>query len=99
MCSESVGVSIQWDAVTQEADLAPKPTARRVKLKPWDLMPAQMLNNMGASSVQAAPHFSELCDLDPNRKAIAMSRISEVNLKTGAKLALEESDSELSIDG
>ena len=67
VCSESVGVCIQCDAVTQEADPAPKPTARRVKLKPYDLMPAQMLNPMGASSVET--------------------------------IALEESDSELSLDG
>ena len=65
--SEIVGVCIQCDAVTQEADPAPKPTARRLKLKPYDLMPAQMLNNVGASSVET--------------------------------IALEESDSELSIDG
>ena len=64
---ESVGVGIQCDPVTRGADPAPRPKARRLKLKPYDLMPAQMLNNVGASSVQT--------------------------------IALEESDSELSIDG
>ena len=50
--SDIGGVCIQCDAVTQEADPAPKSKARSLKLKPSDLMPAQMLNNVGASSVQ-----------------------------------------------
>ena len=84
--------------------IAEAPKEKRTKLKPYDLLPGQVLNPMGVSGVEtiplnklanvqkkgnkAAPHFSELCDLDPNRKAIAMSRISEVNLKTALKLQL-----------
>ena len=64
---ESVGVGNQCDPVTRGADPAPRPKARRLKLKPYDLMPAQILNPMGASSVET--------------------------------IALEESDSELSLDG
>ena len=84
--------------------IAVAPNEKRMKLKPYDLLPGQVLNPMGVSGVETipldklayvqkkgnktVPHFSELCDLDPKRKAIAMSRISEVNLKTGAKLEL-----------
>ena len=80
-----------------------EPKAKRQKLKPYDLLPAQMLNAMGASGVEtigldklaavqakgnkAAPYFTELCDELPSRKGIAVSRMSEVQLKAGAKLS------------
>ena len=80
-----------------------EPKAKRTKLKPYDLLPAQMLNSMGGSGVEtidlaklaavqakgnkAAPYFTELCDEAPSRKGIAMSRLSEVQLKAGAKLS------------
>ena len=79
-----------------------EPKAKRQKLKPYDLLSAQMHNSMGASGVETigleklaivqakgnkvAPYFTELCDENEKRKGIAMSRLAEVQLKTGAKL-------------
>ena len=81
-----------------------EPDAKRIKLLPSDLLAAQMLNSMGASGVEIipleklatvqyygnmnVPHFTELCDEHPANKGIAISRLSEVQLKTGERLSL-----------
>ena len=93
------------DLAAVEVGIAEEPAAKRTKLKPYDLLPAQLLNTMGASGVEtialaklanvqkkgnkAAPYFSELCDADENRQGIAVSRVAEVQLKCGAKLSLD----------
>ena len=73
------------------------PKARRQKLKPYDLVPAQMLNCMGGSGVEtidlaklalvqakgdkAAQYYTEICDELASRKGITLSRMK------GAKAA------------
>ena len=79
------------------------PKARRQKLKPYDLVPAQMLNCMGGSGVEtidlaklalvqakgdkAAQYYTEICNELASRKGIALSRMPEVQLKAGAELS------------
>ena len=79
---------------------------KRQKLKSYDQMPAQILNPNGESGMaktslkqlckamaagnKAAPFFNELCDPLPQRKGIAISRLSEVYLAVGAKLMDEK---------
>ena len=71
-----------------------EPLKKRVCLRHYDLVPAQMLNPMGASGIEAAPmktlwetmqkgnkvtsYFSEYCSEDSDRQAIALSRFCEV---------------------
>jgi hypothetical protein len=87
------------DAMGQEGQ---KPVEKRRKLKGYDLMPGQILNTMGQSGIsnidfsslvgamqqgnKAAAFFSELCDEDPGRKGVAISRLAEVWLLVGQKL-------------
>ena len=92
------------DLATLEAGLDKKeesPT-KRAKLKPYDLLPSQVLNSMGESGIgttslkqladvqargnKAAAYFTELCDETLARKHVAVSRLSEVQLQTGEKL-------------
>ena len=74
-----------------------EPKAKRTKLKPYDLLPAQMLNSMGGSGVEtidlaklalvqakgdkATQYYTEICDELASRKGIALSRMK------GAKAA------------
>jgi len=83
-----------------------QPLEKRRTLKSYDLMPSQILNPMGESGVvrtalkdiyesmakgnKAAQFFSELCDQDPGRKGIAISRLCEVWLKIGKTLFAEK---------
>ena len=78
------------------ADKKPEPPKKRVCLRHYDLVPAQMLNPMGASGIEQAPlktlwdtmqkgnkatsYFSEYCSEDAGRQAIALSRFCEVML-------------------
>ena len=71
-----------------------EPSKKRVCLRHYDLVPAQMLNAMGASGIEKAPmktlwetmlkgnkataYFSEYCSEDADRQAIALSRFCEV---------------------
>ena len=71
-----------------------EPLKKRVCLRHYDLVPAQMLNAMGASGIEKAPmktlwetmmkgnkataYFSEYCSEDADRQAIALSRFCEV---------------------
>ena len=75
---------------------------KRIKLKSYDQMPHQLLNANGESGInettlpklssamasgnKAVAYFSELCDPIQKRKGIAISRLSEVQLKNGEKL-------------
>ena len=70
------------------------PAAKRTKLKAYDLAPAQALNSMGVSRIESigllelehmlsagnkvAKYFSEYADDDPERKGVAISRMSQV---------------------
>ena len=92
------------DLAVLEAGLEKKeePAAKRAKLKPYDLLPSQVLNAMGESGIQttslkqladvqargnkAAAYFTELCDENLGRKHIAVSRLSDVQLQTGEKI-------------
>ena len=67
---------------------------RRKQLRHYDLLPAQILNPMGASGVEtisngmlwtlmkkgnkAAMSFSEICFPEPERRSVAISRFAEV---------------------
>ena len=78
------------------ADKKSEPSKKRVCLRHYDLVPAQMLNPMGASGIEQAPlktlwdtmqkgnkatsYFSEYCSEDSGRQAIALSRFCEVML-------------------
>ena len=78
------------------ADKKQEPPEKRVCLRHYDLVPAQMLNPMGASGIEQAPlktlwetmqkgnkatsYFSEYCSEDSGRQAIALSRFCEVML-------------------
>ena len=78
------------------------PMAKRQKLTNNDLLSAKMHNSMGANNIESigldklaivqakgdrvTPYFTELCDENEKRKGIAMIRLSEVQLKTGARL-------------
>ena len=92
------------DLAVLEAGMEKKaePAAKRAKLKPYDLLPSQVLNAMGESGIQttslkqladvqargnkAAAYFTELCDENLGRKHVAVSRLSEVQLQTGEKI-------------
>ena len=79
-----------------------EPKKKRQKLKGYDLVPAQMLNCMGASGVETvtleklakamakgnkmAIYFTEFCDDLGSRKGIAVSRLAEVQLAAGERL-------------
>jgi hypothetical protein len=81
---------------SQSASQAIAPAAKRSKLKAYDLAPAQALNSMGVSRVESigllelehmlssgnkvAKYFSEYADDDPERKGVAISRMSQVML-------------------
>ena len=80
-----------------------EPKKKRQKLKGYDLVPAQMLNCMGASGVETvtleklatamakgnkmAIYFTEFCDDLGSRKGIAVSRLAEVQLAAGERLS------------
>jgi hypothetical protein len=71
-----------------------EPKAKRVRLKTYDLVPAQALNSMGVSRVEsisldnlydmvragnkAVAYFSELADKDPARIGVGISRMAQV---------------------
>ena len=73
---------------------AAAPAAKRVRLKAYDLAPAQALNSMGVSRIEsisllelekmlsagnkAAKYFTEFADDDPERKGVAISRMAQV---------------------
>ena len=77
-----------------DADDSKKTTAKRRKLRHYDLLPAQLLNPMGESGIgnvdlarlwslmnsgnKAAEFFSELCDEDAARHRVAISRLADV---------------------
>ena len=83
-------------------DNQPQPPTKRVCLRHYDLVPAQMLNPMGASGISAAPlktlsetmqmgnqatsYFSEYCSEDMERQAIALSRFCVVMLSAIRRL-------------
>ena len=88
-CSKTMAVKL----AASESALANTeiPTARRQKLKPYDLVPAQMLNCMGGSGVETidlaklallqatgnkeAEYYTELCGELASRKGITLSRM------------------------
>ena len=71
-----------------------EPLKKRMKLRTYDLMPAQALNSMGESNIEGMTlldvkkcamtghkgvfAFSEFADADPKRQGIAISRLAEV---------------------
>lgn len=77
-----------------EEEQAGEPKPKRMKLKTWDLMPAQSLNSMGLSNIEGMTFdqirkaaskgnkqvfaFSEFADKDPKRQGIAVSRLAAV---------------------
>ena len=76
------------------ADPISKETLRRKQLRHYDLLPAQILNPMGASGVENVSHdmlwslmtkgnkaamsLSEICFEEPERRGVAISRFAEV---------------------
>ena len=100
--SSSVNTGNELSALTGTLATGDEPSKKRVKLKDYDLMPAQMLNCMGASGVEtvsleiltkamakgnkAAVYFTEFCDEMDARKGIAVSRLAEVQLAAGVRL-------------
>jgi hypothetical protein len=88
------------DAMSRAGDGQPK--EKRIKLKAYDQMSAQVFNPNGESGIhktaldklakamaagnKAAAYFSELCDPMPKRKGVAISRLAEVQLLNGEKL-------------
>ena len=97
------------DLAVLEAGLEKKeePAAKRAKLKPYDLLPSQVLNAMGESGIQttslkqladvqargnkAAAYFTELYDDSRPRRGIAISRLAEVHLRTVEKSSQNKS--------
>ena len=95
------------------ADQAPAGTAprsmqrsggdeKRRKLRHYDLLPAQLINSMGASGIESvdlqrlwrsmaagnkvAQAFSELCFDEPERRGVGLSRFAEVMVATIERL-------------
>ena len=82
-----------------------EPRKKRHKMKNYDLMPAQVLNPMGASGVETVSleamaktmakgnksvlYFTEFCDEHDARKGVAVSRLSEIQLAAGVRLRLQ----------
>ena len=78
-------------AIEGALDMGGEPKAKRTKLKPYDLLPAQMLNSMGGSGVETidlaklallqatgnkeAEYYTELCGELASRKGITLSRM------------------------
>ena len=80
--------------------------AKRRKLRHYDLLPAQLINSMGASGIESvdlprlwqsmaagnkvAESFSELCFDDAERRGVGLSRLGEVMVKTIDRLLESE---------
>jgi len=87
---------------------ASAPAAKRVRLKAYDLVPAQALNSMGVSRIEsislvelekmlsagnkAAKYFTEFADDDLERKGVAISRLAQVMM-----IALERLEGDVAV--
>ena len=76
--------------------------SKRRKLRHYDLLPAQLINSMGASGIElvdlprlwdsmsagnkVAEAFSELCFAEPERQGVGLSRLAEVMMHTIERL-------------
>ncbi len=84
--------------VSTQSTFAPQNSQKRRKLRHYDLLPAQLLNSMGASGIETvdlgrlwtsmragnkvAEAFSELCFPESERQGVALSRFAEVMIAT-----------------
>ena len=105
MDMEGLG-SLTLTQSSTSATLRSGPDQKRRKLRHYDLLPAQLINSMGASGIETidlarlwksmssgnkvAEAFSELCFPEPERRGVGLSRLAEVMIATIERLTGQE---------
>ena len=94
MADDLTGLQGAAAAIAGAPDAAEGPQEKRRKLRHYDLLPSQLLNPMGMSGIESVElrrlfvtmsrgnkqcaAFSELCFPEPERRGVALSRLSQV---------------------